>query len=73
MDISSFVHHKNNNDNDHTFTNILYKLWDKMSDLFLKKKSEDTVGRPVTHYRKVMNSIPHVLRTGCQWLMMLSY
>ena len=34
------------------------------------EKSNDTIGRPVVPFRKVLDGILHVLRTGCQWKML---
>ncbi len=34
------------------------------------KKPNNTIGRPVIPYRKVMDGIVYVLRTGCQWKML---
>jgi transposase len=31
------------------------------------EKPRNTVGRPVIPFRKVLNGILYVLRTGCQW------
>jgi transposase len=34
------------------------------------EKPLKTVGRPVVTYRKVLDGILYVLRTGCQWKML---
>ena len=34
------------------------------------EKPDNTVGRPIVPYRKVMDGIVYVLRTGCQWKML---
>ena len=35
-----------------------------------KEKPPKTVGRPIVPYRKVLDGILYVLRTGCQWKML---
>ncbi len=35
-----------------------------------KEKPLKTVGRPIVPYRKVIDGILHILRTGCQWKML---
>jgi transposase len=34
------------------------------------EKSNKTIGRPVVPFRKVLDAILYVLRTGCQWKML---
>ena len=34
------------------------------------EKPENTIGRPIVPYRKVLDGILYVLRTGCQWKML---
>ena len=46
------------------------ELWDKICDLLPYEKPTDTVGRPTIPFRKVLNGILYVLRTGCQWKML---
>lgn len=53
-----------------TITNISDELWDNIFDLLPKEKSNKTVGRPAILFRKVLNGILYVLRTGCQWKML---
>ena len=36
-----------------------------------KEKPFKTIGRPVVPYRKELDGILYVLRTGCQWKMLL--
>jgi transposase len=36
------------------------------------EKHVNTIGRPAIPFRKVLNGILYVLRTGCQWKMLLS-
>lgn len=46
------------------------KLWDEIKKVLPKEKPSKTVGRPITPYRKVLDGILYVLRTGCQWKML---
>jgi transposase len=41
-----------------------------INDLLQYEKPKYTVGRPVIPFRKVMDGILYVLRTGCQWKML---
>ncbi len=53
-----------------TITKISDELWDKISELLPDKKPINTVGRPIIPFRKVLDGILYVLRTGCQWKML---
>ena len=54
-----------------TITKISDELWDKIYDLLPYEKPKNTVGRPVIPFRKVLDGILYVLRTGgCQWKML---
>src|SRR3954454_1984357 len=53
-----------------TITNISDKLWDIISSTLPSEKPNNTVGRPIVPFRKVLNGILYVLRTGCQWKML---
>ena len=55
-----------------TITKISDDLWDKISDLLPNEKPKNTVGRPIIPFRKVLDGILYVLRTGCQWKMLPS-
>lgn len=46
------------------------ELWDLFRKILPKEKPPKTVGRPVVPYRKVLDGILYVLRTGCQWKML---
>jgi transposase len=46
------------------------KLWNEIKSIFPKEKPLKTVGRPIVRYRKVIDGILYVLRTGCQWKML---
>ncbi len=63
----SAIDHKNKNIS--TITKISDELWDKINDLLPYEKPNNTIGRPIIPFRKVLNGILYVLRTGCQWKM----
>ncbi len=42
-------------------------LWEEFKHVLPPEKPAGTVGRPNTPYRKVLDGILYVLRTGCQW------
>ncbi|MDN5868917.1 MAG: IS5 family transposase, partial [Candidatus Nitrosocosmicus sp.] len=46
------------------------KLWDEFKMILPKEKPSKTVGRPIVPYRKVLDGIVYILRTGCQWKML---
>jgi transposase len=46
------------------------ELWDEIKNVLPKEKLSNTVGRPIVPYRKVLDGILYVLRTGCQWKML---
>jgi transposase len=62
----------NKNKNIDTITKISDELWDRLTAILPKEKPNNTVGRPVIPFRKIMNGIVYVLRTGCQWKMLPS-
>jgi len=45
-------------------------LWDEIKLLLPLEKANNTIGRPIIPFRKVLDGIVHVLRTGCQWKML---
>jgi transposase len=49
-----------------TIAKILDKLWNTISTILPSEKANNTVGRPAIPFRKVMDGILYVLRTGCQ-------
>ena len=53
-----------------TILKISDKLWNAIKNIFPKEKPLKTVGRPIVRYRKVIDGILYVLRTGCQWKML---
>ena len=67
--MSSFNRHKSKNKP--TITNISDELWNIINSILPTEKPNKTVGRPVIPFRKVMDGILYVLRTGCQWKMLL--
>jgi putative transposase len=42
-------------------------LWTQLQSLLPPEKPPGTPGRPVVPFRRVMDGILYVLRTGCQW------
>jgi transposase len=54
----------------HTITRIPDGLWNEVVSVLPKEKPGNTVGRPIMPFRKVMDGIMYVLRTGCQWKML---
>jgi transposase len=66
--VSFFKRHKNKKVS--VITNISDELWDIISDLLPFEKPKNTVGRPAIPFRKVLDGILYVLRTGCQWKML---
>lgn len=50
-----------------TIWTIPQKMWQRIRPLFPPEKEPATPGRPPVPFRKVMNGILFVLRTGCQW------
>ena len=65
----SFYRHKNKNKP--TITNISDELWNIINSTLPTEKPNNTIGRPAIPFRKVMDGIFYVIRTGCQ-LKMLS-
>jgi len=43
------------------------QLWEELQPLLPPEKPPGTPGRPVVTFRKVLNGILYVVRTGCQW------
>ena len=66
--MSSFNLHESKNVS--TITKISDELWDNISDLLPYEKSRYTIGRPIIPFKKVLDGILHVLRTGYQWKML---
>jgi transposase len=53
-----------------TIRNIPDDLWEEIKLLLPPEKPNKTIGRPVVPFRKVLNGIVYILRTGCQWKML---
>ncbi len=53
-----------------TITFIPDDLWNEIKNILPDEKQENTIGRPIVPYRKVIDGIMFVLRTGCQWKML---
>jgi transposase len=60
--VSSCNNHQDNK-NKSTLIKIPDKLWNKISCLLPKEKPHNTLGRPISSFRKVMDGIVYVLRT----------
>jgi|SRR3954467_6233884 transposase len=71
MKACPFNRHKNKNTP--IITNISDKLWNIINSTLPTGKPNNTVGRPIVPFRKVMDGILYVLRTECQWKMLLLY
>ena len=61
------IKHKND---ERTIIKITDGLWDEIGNILPKEKPPKTVGRPIVPFRKVLDGIPYILRTGCQWKML---
>jgi transposase len=53
-----------------TIKRIPDQLWDEISLILPSEKPNNTIGRPAVSFRKVLDGILYVLRTGCQWKML---
>ena len=53
-----------------TIKRIPDELWDEFKKILPKEKPPKTVGRPIVPFRKVLDGIFYILRTGCQWKML---
>ena len=54
-----------------TIIRIPDNLWNEIKIILPNEKPENTIGRPIVPYRKVLDGIMFVLRTGgCQWKML---
>jgi transposase len=45
-------------------TKIPDKVWDEIISVLSAEKPDNTIGRPIVPYRKIMDGIVYVLRTG---------
>ncbi len=62
-------YHKKDN---RTIISLTDELWDEIRNILPKEKPSKTVGRPIIPYRKVLDGILYILRTGCQWKLLPS-
>jgi transposase len=46
------------------------ELWDEIRVILPLEKENNTIGRPAVPFRKILDGIMYVLRTGCQWKML---
>ena len=53
-----------------TIRKIPDELWDEIRLILPPEKPNKTIGRLVLPFRKVLDCIPYVLRTGSQWKML---
>ena len=53
-----------------TIRKISDELWNEIKLLLPPEKPNYTTGRSIISFRKVLDGILHVLRTGCQWKML---
>ncbi|MGC2383050.1 MAG: IS5 family transposase [Nitrososphaeraceae archaeon] len=53
-----------------TVKRIPDELWDEIRFILPPEKPNNTIGRPAVPFRKVLDGILYVLRTGCQWKML---
>jgi transposase len=53
-----------------TIRKIPDELWDEIRLILAPEKLNKTTGRPVVPFRKVLDGILYVLRTGYQWKML---
>ena len=53
-----------------TVKRIPDELWDEIRLILPPEKPANTIGRPVVSFRKVLDGILYVSRTGCQWKML---
>jgi transposase len=58
--------------NNPTILKIPEELWDEIRKILPKEKPSKTIGRPIVKYRKVLDDILFILRTGCRWKMLPS-
>src|SRR6476469_2662179 len=53
-----------------TIKRIPDQLWNEISLILPSEKPNNAIGRPTIPFRKVLNGILYILRTGCQWKML---
>mgnify|MGYP001797737752 CR=1 FL=1 len=67
----SCIHQQKQKKDKHFIIKIPDELWDEISIVLPTEKQNNTIGRPIVPYRKVLDGIMYILRTGCQWWKML--
>ena len=45
-------------------------LWNEVKNILPAEKPVETIGRPIVPFRKVLDGVLYMLRTGCQWKML---
>jgi transposase len=53
-----------------TIIRILDELWNEIKNILPDEKPDNSIGRPIVPYRKVLDARVIVLRTICQWKML---
>jgi transposase len=53
-----------------TIKRISDELWNEIRVILPSEKPDNTIGRPAVSFRKRLEGILYVLRTGCQWKML---
>ena len=53
-----------------TIKRIPDQLWNEIRLVLPSEKPNNAIGRPAVSFRKVLDGILFVLRTGCQWKML---
>ena len=53
-----------------TIKRIPDQLWNEISLILPSEKPNNAIGRPAVPFRKVLDGILYILRTGCQWKML---
>ena len=53
-----------------TVKRVSDELWDEIRLILPSEKPNNTIGHPAVSFRKVLDGILYVLRTGCQWKML---
>jgi len=46
------------------------QLWNEISLILPSENTNKAIGRPAVPFRKVLDGILYILRTGCQWKML---
>jgi transposase len=68
----TYFNDKEDKNDNSTILKISDELWDKIRIILPKEKPSKTIGRPIIPFRKVLDGILYILRTGCQWKMLPS-